>query len=217
MTKTNKPITWVDPETIRELPNNPNNMSPSEYKSLVDSMETRGRCVQSVLVAKETEQRETKYVLIDGAHRLRACRELGYKVPVIVEAMKPDEIWAWRIGMNKRRGTLNLTMAGEQMLDLLSDACDLTPVDVSVMCGFDKSELDVIVESLTRTEGDVLEGLDNDDEFASGEPAKPKTYNLTIGFPSDTDRMRVKARLLELAGDLPMGEGLALWADKGGD
>jgi ParB family chromosome partitioning protein len=74
-------------ELIVENEYNPNEMDENKFKKLVQNIKRKG-----FRKPIEVRQAGKKYVIIDGAHRFRACKELGYKeVDCIVDNVDETE------------------------------------------------------------------------------------------------------------------------------
>lgn len=197
-------IVALDPAQVRVLPDNPNAMAEAEFRSLVDSMKDAGHCVQTILVAARPDDPDKPFTLVDGEHRLRACRALGYQVPAVVEEWEDDAIIAWRIGMNKRRGSLNHTMAASQIRGLLEASSAMDAGLVSTLTGFPADELQLLLQA-TSNNTDLLGGVD---ARPPEEDDKPKTYAINIVFASEATRDRCKAALLDAAEGGTLADGL---------
>jgi ParB/RepB/Spo0J family partition protein len=86
-TKRNK-IQTVPIETLIDNPNNPNRMSKTTFAKLVRNIERTG-LYEPIIVRKsnnsQNSERGTQYEIINGHHRVRALKQLGYtKVDVCV-------------------------------------------------------------------------------------------------------------------------------------
>lgn len=67
----------VEISKVRENDWNPKDPNDPEYEKVVRSIRING-LTQPIFV-RQNDNGETKYEVLDGAHRLRACKELGFK------------------------------------------------------------------------------------------------------------------------------------------
>lgn len=76
---------------VRENDWNPKDPDSPEYEKVKRSIEING-LTQPIFV-RENDNGETKYEVLDGAHRFRSCKELGYKeVYIYNEGAVPDAL-----------------------------------------------------------------------------------------------------------------------------
>lgn len=180
----------IDPRVLRELPTkNPEVMDPATYERLRENMRQDG-CLQSLLLVEENGT----YVIVDGVHRRDAAIEIGLDtVPALVA---PDRGRAeiLRIALNKTRGELDVSEVARQMQTLLDTG--FTEADL-VYTGFQDWEVMAML--------DTIKDADAEDELLLGAdtspitPEKPKTFALTFKFTSDSERVRVREYLEQLA------------------
>lgn len=72
-----KKLLKVEIDKVRENSWNPKSRDTKEYEDVKRSIEING-LTQPIFV-RENNNGESEYEVLDGAHRLRACKELGYK------------------------------------------------------------------------------------------------------------------------------------------
>jgi len=92
---------------LREIPGNVNEMSDADFNSLCDGIKESGFCPALVVAP-----REGKYVIIDGNHRFRAVRLLGW-TEVSCQVIPVDDVTAQEIlsaRMNIVRGNVDKVM-----------------------------------------------------------------------------------------------------------
>lgn len=76
---------------VRENDWNPKNPNSPEYEKVKRSIEING-LTQPIFV-RENDNGETKYEVLDGAHRFRSCKELGFKeIYIYNEGKVPDPL-----------------------------------------------------------------------------------------------------------------------------
>ncbi len=96
---------------------NPNEMDEKEFENLKKEIKKRGFLVP-IIVRKLGEN---KYKLIDGEHRFKAVRELGYKeIPAIVLEISEEEEKYLLINLNKIRGSFNPIKYARLVEDLVN-------------------------------------------------------------------------------------------------
>lgn len=171
---------------------NPNRMSQTIYQKEVESIRRFGM-IDPVLAR---EQGEGKYQIIDGEHRWRACKELGYKeVPCVV--IDVDEPTAKRltITMNELRGDADPILLSEMLADL---KMEVDVADLLSTMPFSEEQFENILE-VSKINLDELANKDitlpgegDDDEwvtFASlfGRKALPKAAAAVV--EAEIDRL----------------------------
>lgn len=152
------PITTLKPVDFRIVPidsikpnsYNPNRQSEHEFELLCRSIEEDG-FTQPILV------NETTGIIVDGEHRWRACKALGFlEVPVCFSAMDDVQVRIATLRHNRASGTEDIQRAADVMreldklgaVDWAKDSLILSEVESNMM-------LDMIpkAELKLRTEG----------------------------------------------------------------
>lgn len=184
-----------------EAADNPNSMDAQQLEMLGHAIKKVG-FLQPALVRQLPAGR---YEIIDGHHRIKAARELGYTdIPCVVLDNSDDaKAVALRIGMNRLRGELNLAAVARE-LDKLVEAGWGT--DDLGLTGFNPDEVEDLLESLNlQAEDDVLgqkiDGPEADD-------APPDPFVLEITFADRDTFKRAKAGLKRAAGSGDLSKGL---------
>lgn len=86
-----KKLKKVSISEVRENSWNPKDPDDPDYQKVLRSIQLNG-LTQPIFV-RENDNGDTKYEVLDGAHRLRACFELGYEeIYVYDEGTVPDEL-----------------------------------------------------------------------------------------------------------------------------
>jgi ParB-like chromosome segregation protein Spo0J len=127
------------------LPNdyNPNRQSDRDFELLCRSIEEDG-FTQPILVHEKTNQ------IVDGEHRWRACKVLGFEtVPVVYVNMTKEQMMISTLRHNRARGSENINMAADVLRDLqrlgaLDHAADSLLLD--------DIELQVMLEDIPQSE-----------------------------------------------------------------
>ena len=92
---------WVETERIKPNHWNPNRMNKELFAKLKEEIQRKGMLLP--LVVKRL--RGNEFQVIDGEHRLKIARELGFKsIPCIVVEMDEDEAKLKTIQLNRLRG-----------------------------------------------------------------------------------------------------------------
>lgn len=188
-------------DLLMEATDNPNSMDEQQLSMLETAIKKVG-FLQPVLVRPLTAGR---YEIVDGHHRVKAARRLGYTdLPCVVLNESDDaKAVALRIGMNRLRGELNLA-AVARAVDGLVDAG--WSMDDLALTGFNPDEVDDLLESLKlQDEDDVLgqkiEGPEADD-------GPPDPFVLEITFSDRDEFKRAKAGLKRASGGKDLSRGL---------
>jgi len=108
------PIDQIEPN-----PWNPNRMSKREFEALKQEIQKRGQIYP--IIVRELE--DGKYQIIDGEHRWKAMKELGYKTIKVINLGKIDEKLAkiLTINLNQIRGEFEDLEFAELLKSLLQE------------------------------------------------------------------------------------------------
>lgn len=184
---------------LTEPEKNPNVMPKEQFKLLVEAIKSVG-CLQPVLV-REAGKSHT-YVIIDGVHRTRACREAGLdEIPCIVVYTDDQQAAALQLGMNRLRGELDLGGVARALADL---ALEGWSVEDMALTGFADDE---IADLLKAVSGDDIADVIAEAALASKpdqddlDPAPGGSFELTLTFESKRDLGHARRALKKAAGD----------------
>lgn len=159
---------------VQKNPWNPNAMSPEMYASLRYGLENDGWLAsQALLVWGTDEEGVAQNLIIDGEHRYRVARELGFeRGPMVLLKNIPEaKAKALTIAMNQRRGAFN-----QEGLAALLQAIQYEVPDLSANLGIPHDELLALLE----TAAVPLDLLADD---ASG--AEPRTEPTSVRPPGE--------------------------------
>lgn len=136
-------IITKDINSLHENDYNPNVFDDIKYKGLVENIKTFGY-IQPVLI-------DSKDVIIDGAHRIKACKEAGInKIQCVVYEGNTD-IKEYRklltLSMNNLRG-INNQEGFEKVIKEL--AYDMDYEELEGLTGFDVNEIVDIAQDIKR-------------------------------------------------------------------
>jgi ParB/RepB/Spo0J family partition protein len=99
-------IEIVDIEKVEPNDYNPNVMDDKTYATLKRNIENGG-FIGTIIVRKNLEK-QGFYIIVDGEHRWKIGRELGYKkIPIVVVEKSVPEAMISTINLNKIRGEFN--------------------------------------------------------------------------------------------------------------
>lgn len=105
-------VEYAPVDSIKPNPYNPNRQSEHEFQLLLMSMEEDG-FTQPVIVQRATRE------IVDGEHRWRAARALGYQeLPVVLVEMTPEQMRIATLRHNRARGDEDIQLSAEVLRDL---------------------------------------------------------------------------------------------------
>lgn len=168
-------VQYVAIGAIKPNDYNPNRQSEHDFEMLLRSIEDDG-FTQPVVVHRGT------MTIIDGEHRWRACKALGYtEVPVVLTDMTPEQMRIATLRHNRARGSEDANLAADVLKELIGlgtmdwakDALMLDDVEIrrltETMRHEDLSQLipDLPADQLGPrgtglTEGDIANGVNTD-------------------------------------------------------
>lgn len=190
-------IEYVPIGDVKPNDYNPNRQSDTEFELLMRSMREDG-FTQPIIVQAET------MTIVDGEHRWRASRELGFdEVPVVKVSMTEEQRRIATLRHNRARGSEDIQLSAAVLRDL-EDLGALDWAQHSLM--LDDVELKKLLEDIPAPEA-----LATEDYAEAWEPesARAQDENVTsdgaLGEASMTaaasDRLRERERKLAEAKD----------------
>jgi hypothetical protein len=126
--------------SVRENRWNPNRMKPAFFESLKANIEREGYVQPIIVRPLKIRQRagevcserfsllhtESRYEIIDGAHRFRALKELGHKeAQCIILNLTEKQAKTLTLTMNRLRGTFDYSELAELLKDLEIEQKDI--------------------------------------------------------------------------------------------
>lgn len=188
-------------ELLDENPNNPNSMDPELFDSFCDVIKKIG--FRQPIVCTP---RDDRYLIIDGAHRLRAALRLGmpHVSAVVIEDVSQAEAMVELISANRHRGTMDLSRVGACLAELAEQGYDAEALRTT---GLSVEEISSLIEAANMPASDLPDPADVPDMDPDPEPAD-KLYVLEISFATRADLNTAKKALKHAAGtskDLSVG------------
>jgi hypothetical protein len=149
------------------LPNkyNPNRQSDHEFELLCRSIEEDG-FTQPVLVQKDT------MTIVDGEHRYRAMKALGYtEIPCALTDMPLEQAMVATLRHNRARGSEDIQKVADIFKDLktqgamdwMADSLMMDAADLRMMDGIEASQITLREEGMTFEE--IQETLQKEQEI----------------------------------------------------
>ncbi len=193
-------VKQVSVASVEDAPNvNPNRMDHEEYVILLAQIKRFGFSLQPPVLR---DHGDGKLVIIDGHHRMKACREVGLTqtMAVVLDLGEHLDDRILQISMNKLRGRLDLSEVGVLADALLKDG---VAIDDVLLSGFNQPDLTELIEALSGGEDD-MPGLDDVRSLENVlDDRQPKPFMLEVVF-SDRDNYKACRRALKRAS--PTGE-----------
>jgi len=138
-------ILYVPIDDIAPNKYNPNRQSDHDFELLLRSMEEDGFTQPIVAV-----RHEGAIVIVDGEHRWRAARTLGYEeIPVTIVPMTLEQARIATLRHNRARGSEDVTLAAEVLRDLEKMGAKEWALDSLMM---DPEEFDQILADIPAPE-----------------------------------------------------------------
>ncbi len=189
-------------DRVDEPATNPNEMTDEDFAALVNAISSEG-FLQPILGQEVPAEGGTfRLRIVDGVHRTRAARVAGLdSVPAVM--LPPDypaeKARLLQIGMNRMRGSLDLTAVAKTLADIESiGGFDLT------LSGYPADEIDTLVMALQPVSLDDLLSDDGGGPSAnpdlSADEGTDKLYELTVAFSSAADLRKARSVLRKAGG-----------------
>lgn len=129
---------------IKENSWNPNEIDEYEFSILVKNIKDKTIGYTQPIEVRAISKDE--YEIVDGAHRLRACKEAGLtEVECVLSDYDDTNAKLQTLAKNKLRGTINIVKAANLIAELNKE---LTLDEIGGVSTFKKQELEDMVELL---------------------------------------------------------------------
>jgi ParB/RepB/Spo0J family partition protein len=137
-------IEYVAIDSVKPNDYNPNRQSEHDFELLCKSIDEDGMTQPVVVLRKDN-------VIVDGEHRWRACKALGFEqVPVVFTDMTPAQARIATLRHNRARGEEDVELAAAVLRDLVS----LGATDwVKDSLNLDEVELSNFLEAVDKQDG----------------------------------------------------------------
>lgn len=110
-------IQYITHDKIVPNTYNPNRQSDDEFELLKRSMTEDG--FTQPIVCVEHEEQEGMFRIVDGEHRWRCSKELGYsEIPIVVTPMTYEQARIATLRHNRARGSEDIELTSEVLRDL---------------------------------------------------------------------------------------------------
>lgn len=122
-------------DTVEANPWNPNEMTPETEESLKHGLETDGWLAsQALLVWGTDENGNKKNVIIDGEHRWKKAKELGFKKgpAVVLSGITEAKAKSLTVALNHRRGESEETKLKALLASIQGDFGETLGLDVGI-------------------------------------------------------------------------------------
>lgn len=164
---------------ISQLKFYPGNARRGDIDLIAESLQRLGQ-YKPVVVNAGGKEPELTNVILAGNHTVMAAQRLGWDT-VDVHLVDLDAETAKRVVIVDNRANDVATYEVEELVNLLTELPDLEAT------GFDRDELDAMLEA--------LDTLDDDVPDRPADP-KPEGFNLLIECDTAEEQQRIKSRLL---------------------
>lgn len=129
---------------IKENNWNPNELDPEGFRVLVQNIKDKKVGYTQPIEVREI--RSDEYEVVDGAHRLRACKEAGLtEVECVISDYDNTQAKLQTLAKNKLRGTINIVKAANLIAELNKK---LTLDEIGGVSAFKKEELEDSIKLL---------------------------------------------------------------------
>jgi ParB-like chromosome segregation protein Spo0J len=179
-------VVYVPIDSIKQNPYNPNRQSEHDFTLLCKSIAADG-FTQPCIVNEESME------IVDGEHRWRACKALGFKeIAVVMTDMTPEQMRISTLRHNRARG--------KERTDLVVDLYKELSASADTASMLDELMLDPIeLERMTQLDGDELASVTLDVTDAE---LGPDGHGLTDndraqGIDTTADERRAREKRLE--------------------
>lgn len=184
----------IDVTAIHEAVDNPNAMSPADFALLCRAVQVNGM-LQPILLRQLAP---ASFRVIDGHHRLRACKNADMPtVPAVIIECSDTEETILRLEMGKLHGEFDLTAVGRIIKELQDAGVDAADLELT---GYSEQEIADLVGAVSQNvDLDVKMSVPvTDYEVEEGAAEKPLV--LEIAFSSLVDLKTAKKGLKRAAG-----------------
>jgi len=132
-------VIYLPVNDIKPNSYNPNRQSEHDFELLCKSIAEDG-FTQPIVVQQQTKE------IVDGEHRWRACKALGFaEVPCVLTSMTPEQMRIATLRHNRARGSEDANLAA----DVLKQIADMGAIDWAAdSLGMDEVEIERLTKEL---------------------------------------------------------------------
>jgi ParB-like chromosome segregation protein Spo0J len=160
---------------------NPNRQSEHDFELLCKSIAEDG-FTQPIVVMRSTKE------IVDGEHRWRACKHLGFaEVPVVLVDMTPEQMRISTLRHNRARGSEDVNLAADVIRELAAaGATDYAMESLSL----DELDMKRMLEVTTSEAADVIADVPPEMMGPRGHGLSAQDGQTNIDTTADTLRAR---------------------------
>lgn len=190
-------ISVIDISLIQENTRNPNKMEPQDFHQLMKSLHDSFGNHQWPIIIRKHPELENKYEIVDGAHRYRAMKELGFQeIIVSIQDMSDKDARIKTIAMNKFRGESDNILLANLIKDL-KESFDMTNQMIQDKLWFSEEQIEWLYSLLDfdfekHSKPTVLE-----DENTAEKIDTPFIISLPTKLMNQLNQYFIKANLWE--------------------
>lgn len=168
-------------------PDNPNKMSPEDYRQLVTNIKAAGVMLQPILV----QEGDDGFPIVDGNHRAKASEEAGLTHVLAVVWDGTEEMRrAMSVSFNKIRGELDLSAVQRIVTELAEAGWSTTSLTAT---GYSEQEITDLLAVATDVDPDAVmeqpHALPTDDDDTPKQ-VRPLILELTFASKEALDKAR---------------------------
>lgn len=184
---------------------NPNRMTPETYEALTYGLRNDGWLAsQALLIWGTDDHGVVRNLIIDGEHRYRVAKDLGFvKGPMVfLSGVSEAKAKALTVAMNQKRGTFDEAELVELLQSIQFDVPDLADNlgiqndELMVLLQVSAQSLDLLDEPTTKPEGGAAE-----EEKSGGGTAPPADVRMVQLFFSGAMHAEFTQLVTELRKD----------------
>ena len=185
----NLAVEYLPVDSVRPNQYNPNRQSAHDFELLCKSIAEDG-FTQPIVVQKDTRE------IVDGEHRWRACKALGFtEVPCVLTEMTPEQQRIATLRHNRARGSEDAAMAS----DVLRELRDLGALDhARESLQLDDVEVERLLNEMPKAEAATMTfevPIEQLGPNGHGLSALDKTHNID----TKADETRAREKMLAVA------------------
>ena len=181
-------VTYVAIDDVSPNDYNPNRQSTHDFELLCKSISEDG-FTQPIVVLRADK------TIVDGEHRWRACRALGFtEVPVVLTDMTPEQMRIATLRHNRARGSEDARLAADVLKDLAALGASDWAQDSLML---DDIEVDLMMKAATDVAAESMEDFVVPETELGPDGTGPSEYDKTHDVDQSADRRRAQEDRLQ--------------------